>query len=382
MKTNDKNREEKLKLYFENQIDPDFLIVCLRRVLSNFPEDNAQFVSASELRQEVEGNYETLDFELCRLIVGTFISDTLLLTEGEKKRLISTEAYKADLVKRALRDIKLRPLIAANIRKWEPLNCPPYSTFPLNRLLLANTCYYNNTDRIDSSLEPLFIAYYNHLTATLTLIGDGMLGEAYQLLRGLIEIYTRIYFLTKSDVAFEKYNAYRKLEARKNKFHEPLPESFEEEYKNKRMSGTKLGYLHFGWLDYFDDYVAANPKNPYSVCSMLHYISGKTPGKEMLFGMLENIYTTGHSYVHGNLSGSSLAESYLFFEVMCALSITAISVQTIYCEKRRCDGFEFNGVPIFQELVKEYENLIGRLLVYDWKSYFETIAKENNISVE
>lgn len=379
----DQERLELLKEYFKREIDPDFLCVCLKRIANLLPDNASNILPTSDFRQKVEGNYGMVDFTLSRLIVGAFVSDTFLDSEIDKRALMKTESYKDSLTLRTVRDLQLFKLIDPYIRKWELLDKPAFALFPLNRLLLANACYFNNVvaeSKIAS--EPLFVKYYNQLVAALILVGDGMTGEAYQLLRGLIEAYVRIYFLAESDEALDIYNRYRKYEILKNYFGQKLPDEFKESFgKRKAKARSSLDYLHFGWLDCFPDYLAKTTDKPYSITSMLKYISEKEPRYANYLATMEEAYNAGHTYVHGNLSSAS-AYHMQYAEIMSVLGCMTILTQKKYYEKTKCAEFKLDCVPLSNVLVDEFNKFTSRLLQIDWKEYLQKHALENGIKAE
>lgn len=113
-------------------------------------------------------------------------------------------------------------------------------------------------------------------TSALSLMEENLLGTAYPLCRGAIEMYFKLLILASRTEFCSQYEKFRMFEVEYSCC-QTYPKEFNGLFKRRicQNSKAKADFLHFGWVDYIDEYHKVVNKSPYSVYGIITFLKEK-----------------------------------------------------------------------------------------------------------
>lgn len=297
-----KNNNKTLRKLFEDKINGSFLIKMKAEVLNRlgvkiFEYYPIQFDDA----KIITGNDETLEYDICRIIVGIHRHYSIFLSDEEIRSNQKSAEYQSRLINEVIEKIQLRRFGSAFFRKKqlflgdEFLYFPvPYELFVMSMksLFLVSEC--NNS---------LFIYYgdiVRHALSALTLMENNLLSDAYPPCRAMIELYLKILMLQKHPEAHESFEQFSGFEIEQSCCSQKYPDGFIQLYNSRKLlsSKSKVNYLHYGWLDDIEQY-DTRKTNRYSIYGILDYLTNSIDRENKLDHMAV-LYKMCHGYTHGS----------------------------------------------------------------------------------
>lgn len=296
-----------LRHVFEGRIRSNFLIVMKNRVLRKLkPENLMKYYDLrwSDMRM-ITGRGEAPEYDVCRMIVGIHRAHSVFLSKQEIRKNEKDERYRKRIVDETIEKIKLRLYAGTYFRKRILFSGEEFLYYPLPYGLFAISARIGEILKEDYKLKYWQLYYgivHNGLSA-LVVMEDNLLGGAYPLCRGAIEIYVKLLILNGQTALYESYEKFRAYEIEQSCCRQKYPEEFYVLFKARscKNSKSKNDYLHFGWVDSIDDYHSVVKKAPYSVYGLITFLKNKNIDKIPELDQLEHLYKSCHAYTHGNV---------------------------------------------------------------------------------
>ena len=156
-------------------------------------------------------------------------------------------------------------------------------------------------DHIHNCYQLYYGVIYNSISA-LSLLEDNLLGTAYPLCRGAIEMYFKLLILESQAELYNWYEKFRMFEVEYS-CSQTYPKEFNALYEKRiyQISKAKADYLHFGWVDFLKGYHNVVKKSPYSVYGIITFLKNKNGDKIFELECLESFYKSCHAYTHGSI---------------------------------------------------------------------------------
>lgn len=296
-----------LKQIFDGRIRKNFLIQIKKQVLKEL--GFANLIKYYDFRfsnvEIVTGAGETPEYDICRMIVGIHRAYSIFLSRQEIRENEKSSEYRNQLVSETIEKIRLRSYGSSFFRRKTVFAGEEFLYYPLPYELFAIAIKMSVL--LDDNYEIKHWQFYygilhNGLSA-LSLMEDNLLGGAYPLCRGMIEIYTKFLLLSRPEAFYADYEKFRMYEVEQSCCSQKYPEEFYILFKTRRFQGakSKADYLHFGWVDSIDEYHSIVKKNPYSVYGIITYLKNKDEDKILELERMEYFYKACHAYTHGSV---------------------------------------------------------------------------------
>lgn len=301
-----KESRETLKGIFGNKIKQSFLISILEKVGNHVYRDvNKYFNFTITNKRIVMGDGSSIDYDICRTIVGIHRSNTIFMPDYDRAQLERNSQYREQLVQQVLIHLKLRPYSAEFFRKKQIKTGDEFLYFPLLYKLFAISTkslevLMNNCE--GTGIYRFYVNIMDKSIAALSLIEDNFLDNAYPICRLIIELYIKLLVIELHPELLSEHEMFSSCDLNKTCCGIKYPEEFENKYLNRKNKKEKsrIDFLHYGWIDNLSDYHEIVTKNPYSINGLIEYIKIKI-GNEINFDNLKRFYRMCHSYTHGNV---------------------------------------------------------------------------------
>lgn len=295
-----------LKQVFEGKIKGYFLIDIKDRVMRELGWKNivSYYDFSWSNERMVTGIGGAAEYDVCRMILGIHKAHSIFLSESEIRKNEKSRRYKQQLVSETIEKIKLRPYGSVHFRPRPLLDGEEFLYYPLPYELFAMSVIMSERLNGNINIKCWQLYYgiiYNGLSA-FSLLEDNLLGSAYPLCRGAIELYIKLLILNIHSEICEWYEEFREFEIKQS-----CVQTYSEEFKAlfaKRIcqkSKSKGAYLHFGWVDHIDGYHDTVKSAPYSVYGVISYLKEKNKDKILELERLERFYKACHAYTHGSI---------------------------------------------------------------------------------
>lgn len=212
-----KESEKALIGMFSDRIKESFLKKMRIQIWQEHPEFLSFFNFAMTHEDMAAGTLDhNMDFELCRNITAIHRFNCIGLTDYERAQEEKSVGYQMQLQEQVMDQIRIRNYASVFFRKKQIFVGEDWAFFPLTYKLFALTVKAN--EMLSSYNRPyrhLLIGLFNKLLASLSLIEDGLLDNAYPLARGVLEIYFRFLILIDHPEAMAKHDRFASYEIEK-----------------------------------------------------------------------------------------------------------------------------------------------------------------------
>lgn len=349
-----------LRRIFGKMIKGAFLIKMKYHTLKKHPEIFNYYNLTPGFENFVVGNQDTIEYDVCRMIVGCHSFHTVFLSDEERRSLEQSSKYRDCLAQEVYQHVRLRKY---GSRYFKP--CPlvgvelfiaynlPYDMFVMtiraNEILASQKC--------KSPYNHWYSVVINKALATLCLMEDNLLDSCYPSCRAAIEVYIKLLVLKNYPDLVETHNKFARFEISQSCCEQVYPDEFNELFDSRIVQKTtKNSYLHYGWVDYIDGYHDVVKQNPYGIIGILNFLESYSEEDEHLyFSSLQRFYKMCHGYTHGNVSMSKYPLLH-YFEISQILFYTVVGVYEMLCEEYQMDN-KIEGIDIVDKAVKDFEIL-------------------------
>lgn len=361
LKQINKQNEQALRKIFDSRIKQSFLIDMLHRVENKMGLEMYNYFDMNfSAEKMVTGDTLSVEFDVCRMIVGLHRSDSVFLSDYQRTSLEKEEKYKNELTDRVIEHLRLRFYSADLFRKKQIIKGDEFLFFPVPYKLFVLCVQALNILSEKSNNEPLSWFYsniFNKSLAALTLIEDNFLDNAYPICRVVVELYFKLLLIEVYPELFDEHNNFVDYDWKKTCCGQKYPEEFEEKYKNRKNQREKsrIDFLHYGWLDELGDYHNVVQKNPYSINGIVTYLEEKND-YEMDFTPLKSLYRMCHSYTHGNV-GISKYPLLHYFELSIILGSIVPHVFVMLLAHTKLDR-KINDIDVVESINEDFKKLI------------------------
>jgi len=295
-----------LKNLFKNKINGNFLIKTEREVINKIGPELLNFYQINFDRTRImTGNDETIEYDICRIIVGIHRHHSIFLTEQKIRDNQKSSIYLATIVNEVIEKIQFRKYGNFFFRKNQIFSGDEFLYFPVpyELFVLCMRSIDLMTNQPNTRFD-YYLGIIKNALASLTLMENNLLNNAYPLCRGMIEQYVKILILKKHPTSYKDYDRFCSYEINQSCCSQKYPEEFIKEFNQRTLmsSNSKVDYLHYGWLDSISDY-NTQKNNRYSIYGILEYISANVINdwEYAKINQLEILYKMCHGYTHGSV---------------------------------------------------------------------------------
>lgn len=310
----------------------------------------------------------TIDYEICKFIVGIHRSNLVFLSESERVLKEKNDEYRKKLIKDVIESIKLRPHAGKLFRKSPILQGENFIYFPLPYDLFAISIrMYSILSQNHPHHNPLRSLYINIACkglAALSMLEDNFLDNAYPICRGAMELYTKMLLLLNVPQIINSFFKFSEYEIRQSCCDQKYLDEFNCIFNKriKQCERNKVEYLHYGWVDEISDYHKIVKQKPYTINGVLTYLCSKySDTDKQFFDNIKTLYKMCHGYTHGNINISKYPILH-YFEISLMLYYVLLHTYKIVCEQYN-ETTQIDDVDIitkidhdFKQVSNQYEN--------------------------
>lgn len=368
-----------LKHVFEGKIKGCFLIDIKDRVLKELGYENLikyyNFRWSEERR--VIGMGEAAEYDICKMIVGIHRAKSIFLSDNDIRRNEKSKRYNQELIAETLEKIKIRLYGSVYFRKKALLQGEEFLYYPLPYELFVMLVRMSKmlADGFDCNCHQLYHGVIYNSTSALSLMEDNLLGAAYPLCRGAIEMYFKLLMLVSRTEFCSQYEKFRMFEVEYSCCRK-YPEQFNVLFKKRicQTSKAKADFLHFGWVDYIDGYHEVVKKFPYSVYGIITFLKQENKEKSLGLEWLENFYKSCHAYTHGSIQIAKYPVLH-YFEISIMLYFIIRETYLLLCREKKAET-KIDGQDIISMIDRDFVHLYHQ---YDIRST-DRFEKYYNVS--
>ncbi len=356
---NDKALQHK----FSGQIKGNFLIAIKDIVSNTLLSEIAKYYDLRMTDEKiVSNNLESVDYDICRHIVGIHRSNLLFETIEKRKQLEGDSEYQEKLIQLVISQIKLRQYGSMHFRQHPIMRGDSFIFYPVPYrlfVLCIKMLELLNTEKART------ISYYHLITtivnkglSALALLEDNFLDNAYPICRGVIELYVKLLLLANKPEAISQYNKFAKYELDKSCISQTYSDEFNSLYASRinQKHYDKIDFMHYGWVDSICDYHNVIKTKPYSINGIIQYLYSLYDDEGNLFlSNLERLFKMCHGYTHGNI-GCAIYPILHYFEISMMLYGTLSHTYRMLCDILQQDE-KINGIDVLAELDETYKQL-------------------------
>ena len=349
---------EILKHVFRGKIKGCFLIDIKDQVMKEVGFNNFMkyydFCCSEE--RMIMGIGEAAEYDICRMIVGTHRAHSIFLSDDAKRKHERSRRYKQQLVSETIEKIKLRFYGSVYFRKNVLFQGEEFLYYPLPYELFAMLSKMGQMLMDVQSICGWQLYYgviYNGISALYLLEGN-LLGTAYPLCRGAIEMYLKLLILNTQTDYYDQYETFRMFEV-EHSCHRTYPEKFNAMFEKRVCQESKVrsDYLHFGWVDFIDEYHKTVRKLPYSVYGIISFVKAKNEDRILELDLLENFYRSCHAYTHGSIQTAKYPLLH-YFEISIMLYYVVRGTFLLMCKEKGVETL-VDGNDVVSMLDRDFE---------------------------
>lgn len=327
-----------LKRVFKRRIKGCFLIDIKDQVMKNLGLES--LVKYYDFRwsdeKMITGMGEAAEYDICRMVVGIHRAHSIFLSVDERRKNERSRRYKQQLVSETIEKIKLRFYGSIYFRKNMLLHGEEFLYYPLPYELFAMSTKMSQmlTDGRAINSEQLYYGViYNGLSA-LSLLEGNLLGTAYPLCRGAIEMYLKLVILNTRTEFYDWYEKFRMFEVEYS-CRQTYPKEFNTLFEKRvcQDSKAKADYLHFGWVDFIDEYHKLAKKFPYSIYGIVTFLKAQNKDRILELKQLEGFYKSCHAYTHGSIQTAKYPVLH-YFEISIMLYYVIRGTFLLMCREK------------------------------------------------
>lgn len=354
-----------LERMFKGRIKGRFLMDIKEQVLKDLGFEN--FLQYYDFHWSAErmitGIGEAAEYDICRIIVGIHRAHSIFLSDDEIRKNERSKRYRRQLVSETIEKIKLRFYGSVYFRKNMLFHGEEFLYYPLPYELFVMSSKISEM-LVDGNSICCWQLYngviYNALSALFLLEGN-LLGTAYPLCRGAIEMYVKLLMLNTRAEFYDGYENFRMFEVQYS-CSRTYPEEFNVLFEKRdcQASKARADYLHFGWVDFIDGYHKTVRKYPYSIYGIFTFLKDKNEDKVLGLEWLERFYKSCHAYTHGSIQTAKYPVLH-YFEISIMLYFIIRETFLLLCKEKKVEAM-IEGQDIifmidrdFNIIYKQYE---------------------------
>lgn len=345
---------------FKEKIKGYFLINIKDQVIQKLGIQN--FIKYYDTRwsdeRAVTGIGVAAEYDICRMIVGIHRAHSIFLSKDEIRKNEKNEKYKQQIISETIEKIKLRSYGSIHFRKNPLLKGEEFIYYPLAYELFAICIKMGEMlGNVEINCLSLYFGIMNNCISALTLMEDNLLGSAYPLCRGAIEIYLKLLAISKQPQVYRNYEYFRIFEIKQSCCEQTYPEEFNKLFEKRICcsSKSKKDYLHYGWVDYINDYHNIVKGRPYSVYGLLEFIKYMYGNKMEELERIESFYKSCHAYTHGSVQ-MAIYPVLHYFEISIMLYDIIRDTFQLLCKEKNEEPI-INGMDIISMIDKDFKEL-------------------------
>lgn len=204
-------------------------------------------------------------------------------------------------------------------------------------------------------LQLYYGVVYNGLSA-LSLLGGNLLGTAYPLCRGAIEMYVKLLILDTRTELQRWYEKFRMFEVKYSCSH-AYPEEFNALFKKRERQDLKAraDYLHFGWVDFIDGYHKAVKRFPYSIYGIIAFLKDENEDRILELEWIGDFYKSCHAYTHGSIQTAKYPVLH-YFEISIMLYFIIRETYLLLCNEKKVESM-IEGQDIISMIDRDFNIL-------------------------
>ncbi|MBD5554520.1 MAG: hypothetical protein HDQ95_04015 [Roseburia sp.] len=356
-----------LKHVFGKRIRGNFLIKIKDQVLKELGPENLRkyfnfYWSDVEM---ITGTGEAPEYDICRMIVGIHRAYSIFLSKQEIRENEKSERYREQLVSETIEKIGLRLYASVYFRRKILFSGEEFLYYPLPYELFAMAVKMGDLlkDGYDLDGWQLYYGILHNVLSALSLMEDNLLGGAYPLCRGAIEMYVKLLVLNRQPVLYADYEKFRMYEVEQSCCSQKYPEEFYELFNARSCQNvkSKADYLHFGWVDFIHEYHSIVKQIPYSVYGLIAFLKSKNEDKIPELEHLEFFYKSCHAYTHGSVQ-MAIYPLLHYFEISIMLYYVIRGTFLILCGEKSVDS-KVDGNDVISMIDRDFRIL--------WKQYIK-----------
>lgn len=301
-----KENDKALGHLFAGKIKASFLLDIKRRVQEVIVNDIQKYFDFSISTEKFVSGMDdaaTIDYEVCKHIVGVHRANLVFLSDEERVSKEKSSEYRKQLAETVAEHIKLRPYASILFRKYPIMQGESFIYFPLPYDLFAISIKMNQIltqkQLQQDPLRSLYIQIANKGLAALSMLEDNFLDNAYPICRGAMELYTKMLLLLNAPQVINSFVKFSEYELRQSCCEQTYLNEFNELFSKriKQNVSNKIEYLHFGWVDGIEDYHKMVKQKPYSINSAITYLRNQYQDSDKeFFDNIETLYKMCHGY--------------------------------------------------------------------------------------
>lgn len=326
-----------LKDMFRNEIRGSFLIDIKCRVQAIIAPVIFQLYDFNFTEEKMlTGSDNCIEYEICKAVIGVHHANTIFLTKEERSTKEKNAEYKEQITKQVAENILLRQYAGAFFRSKSFILGERYIYYPVPYLLFVlctrmNEIFQQYGGRNESAFWLSLIM--NKSMAALTLLEDHFLDSAYMPCRTVIEMFVKLTLFRKHPQLFAIGKLFANYDLDKTCCSQEYNEEFNAAFaKRKHTKATKLEFMHYGFVEYIDDYFNIVKQTPYSINGILQYLLHDVDDESVaLFEQLKRLYIMCHGYIHGNVITAKYPLLH-YFEISLILGEIILRCYKMLCE--------------------------------------------------
>lgn len=354
-----------IKHIFGEKIRGSFLIKIKDQVLKELGLEN--FRRYYDFRwsnvEMITGLGEAPEYDICRIVVGIHRAYSVFCSKQEIRENEKNDRYRKQIVSETIEKIKLRLYASVYFRRKILFPGEEFLYYPLPYELFAMAVKMNELLRENSNIIywQLYDGILHNVLSALSLMEDNLLGGAYPLCRGAIEMYVKFLVLNEQSSLYAYYEKFRMYEVEQSCCSQKYPEEFYELFNTRSCQNVKnkADYLHFGWVDFIHDYHTIVKQIPYSVYGLLVFLKNKNEDKISELEQLEYFYKSCHAYPHGSVQ-MAIYPLLHYFEISIMLYCIIRGTFLTLCAEKKIDS-KIDGNDIISMIDRDFDIL--------WKQY-------------
>lgn len=309
----------------------------------------------------ITGIGEAAEYDICRMIVGVHRAHSIFLLDGEIRKNERSRRYRQQLVSETIEKIRLRFYGSVYFRKNTLFPGEEFLYYPLPYDLFVMSSKMSEM-LMDKHVIPCLQLYYgvvyNGLSA-LSLLEGNLLGTAYPLCRGAIEMYVKLLILDTWTELQGWYEKFRMFEV-KYSCSRAYPEEFNALFKKRERQDLKAraDYFHFGWVDFIDGYHKVVKNSPYSIYGIITFLKDKNEDRILELERIGDFYKLCHAYTHGSIQTAKYPVLH-YFEISIMLYYVIRNTFLLICREKGVEAL-VNGDDIISMADRDFEVLYGQ----------------------
>lgn len=352
-----------LKGIFKGKIKGWFLIDVKERVLKTLGLENLikYYDFGGPYERIVTGVGEAAEYDICRMIVGIHKAQSIFLSESDIRKNERSKRYKQQLVSETIEKIKLRRYGSVFFRKVTLLQGEEFLYYPLPYeifVMLSKIKEMLSDSRTYHCFQLYYGILYNSISA-LSLLEGNLLGTAYPLCRGALEMYFKLLILAPRKECYNQYEKFREFEIQYS-CNDKYPDEFKQLFKKRMCNCSKAtsDFLHFGWVDYIDGFHKIVKKSPYSVYGIITFLKRENEDKNLGLECLEDFYKSCHAYTHGSIQIAKYPVLH-YFEISIMLYLIIRQTFLLLCKEKEEEPV-IDGQDIILMIDRDFEVLYNQ----------------------